>query len=94
MAGITVSATGLTATDPSTNSNNSSSVSPTGSPYTYTAINPGFLIVNAGTVTLIEFARNGTFITVGVLAGIFPVGINDQLRITYAVAPTLTFIPR
>jgi len=80
--------------DSTQNNTASSTITPSVSPYTYTATSSGFVIINGGTVSLIEFARNASFIAVGLLAGMFPVGIGDQLRVTYAVVPTMTFIPR
>lgn len=67
----------------------------TGSPYIYSAIRKGSVIVNGGTVSAIEFSRDGgtTYFTVGTTAGMFTVNASDLLRITYAVAPTVTFVP-
>lgn len=68
-----------------------SGVTPGASPYTYTAPNDGNIIVQGGTVTVIELGRNGTFATTGLTAGVVPMKRGDQLRVTYAVAPTMTF---
>lgn len=69
----------------------------TASPFTYHNVS-GFdqsAIVKGGTVTLVEFSRdNVTFFDVGVLAGMFTLSKGDYLRVTYAVAPTMTAIPR
>jgi hypothetical protein len=67
----------------------------TGSPYVYSAVRKGALIVNGGTVSAIEFSRDGgtTYFTVGTMAGMFTVNASDLLKITYAVAPTVTFVP-
>jgi hypothetical protein len=67
----------------------------TASPFVYSATRRGSLIVKGGTVTLIEFSRDGgtTYYDVGVIAGMFPVNAADLVRITYAVAPTVTFVP-
>lgn len=35
------------------------------SPYTYTATDPGTLVVQGGTVSLVELGRKGTFVTTG-----------------------------
>ena len=69
------------------------SVTPTGSPYTYTAPRKGFLIVSGGTVSAIAFARLGPFYGTGQTAGTFTLALNDKLKITYSGAPTLTFVP-
>jgi hypothetical protein len=68
-------------------------VTPTGSPYTYTAPRKGFLIVQGGTVSAIAFSRSGTFYNVGQTSGTFTLDQNDQLQITYSVAPTLIWVP-
>lgn len=69
-------------------------VTPGASPYTFTANRDGNLIVRAGTVSLIEYLRNGVATTIGLTAGLFPLLLGDGIRITYIVAPTVTFIPR
>lgn len=67
-------------------------ITPGASPYSYTATRAGRVYVSIGTVTAIETGRNGTFINHGVVAGVFPVSAGDVLRVTYAVAPTMTFM--
>ncbi len=69
-------------------------VTATASPMTYTAPVKGNLIVQGGTVSLVEFSRDGvTQYDTAQTQGMFPLNAADQLTITYAVAPTLTFIP-
>jgi hypothetical protein len=69
-------------------------VTPGASPYTYSAAVRGSLIVSGGTVSLIEFSRDGiTFYSVGQVAGMFLLCATDRLRITYTVLPTVTFVP-
>lgn len=64
------------------------------SPYTYVAGVKGSLIVSGGTVSAIDFSRNGTtFYSTGETAGMFPLNARDSLRITYTVLPTMTFVP-
>lgn len=64
------------------------------SPASYSAPRRGSLIVAGGTVTLIEFTRNGTdYYDTGAIAGMFTLSASDVLRITYAVAPDVTFVP-
>ena len=70
------------------------SVSPSGSPYTYTATQPGSLSVQGGTVSLASYARAGVSLSLGLTAGLIPMTTGDKVTITYAVAPTLNFIPR
>ena len=72
-------------------------VTPGASPYTYqnTSGRPGDMIVSGGAVSAIAFSRNNaTFYTVGVVSGVFSLSAYDFLRVTYTVAPTMTFIPR
>lgn len=64
------------------------------SPDVYSAIKKGSMIVAGGTVSLVEFSRDGTnFYDTGAVAGMFPINASDQLRVTYTVAPTMTFVP-
>lgn len=70
------------------------SVTPGASPYTYTAPGNGSLSIRGGTVSLATYARAGVSITLGLNAGIVPVATGDKVTITYAVAPTINFIPR
>ena len=72
-------------------------VAPGASPYTYqnTSGRPGDMIVSGGAVSAIAFSRdNATFYSVGTVSGVFPLSAYDFLRVTYTVAPTMTFIPR
>lgn len=51
-------------------------------------------VVQGGTVTTIQYSVDGTtFITVGLLAGMFFVRPGDYLRVNYILAPTVTVIP-
>ena len=70
------------------------SITVTASPFTYTAPLSGAVIVNAGTVSLVELGRAGTFTALGLIGGVTPVWQGDQIRVTYAVAPTMTLIPQ
>lgn len=69
-------------------------VTPGASPATVTANRDGQLIVRGGTVSQIDYVRNGVATAIGVTAGLFPLLVGDGIRITYTVAPTVTFIPR
>jgi hypothetical protein len=52
------------------------------------------VIVSGGTVSLIEFSRDGaTWLGLGETAGMFVVDPGDQLRITHTAAPTVTRVP-
>lgn len=72
-----------------------STVTATTSPMTYTATQRGFMIVQGGTVSLVQWNRGGvTNHATGQTQGCFPVSQGDSLIITYSVAPTLTFVPQ
>jgi hypothetical protein len=70
-----------------------SSVTVGASPFVFTATRDGLMLINAGTVSLVEIGRQGTFSIAGVLAGAFPLRLGDSLRVTYVVVPTMTFLP-
>lgn len=63
------------------------------SPATLSFSKNGFITVQGGTVSLIEYRRgtSGTFTNIGVIAGPVPVRNGDSVRITYTVVPTVTF---
>ena len=69
----------------------SAGVTPNGSPFTHVAASNGAVIVSGGTVSLVELGRGGAFVSVGLVAGALPVVRGDSVRVTYAVAPTITF---
>lgn len=62
------------------------------SPFTYTPSDVGSVVVTGGTVSLIEIIRKGIAVNVGVTTGIIPIARGDQLRTTYTVVPTVTFL--
>lgn len=71
------------------------SVTPTASPFTYQAPWRGFMIVQSGTVSLIQFSRDGTTnVNTGVTSGCIPLSFGDLIIVTYSVAPTMTFVPQ
>lgn len=63
------------------------------SPFTYLAERTGTLVVQGGTVTALSYVRNAGTVNLGVIAGPIPVLMADAVTITYAVAPTVTFLP-
>jgi len=66
----------------------------TASPMTYTAIIRGQAHVDGGTVSVIEFSRNGTdWYDTGVTTGFVTMDRGDQLRVTYSVPPDITYFP-
>lgn len=73
---------------------NEVSVTLDASPAIYSATRKGSVIVSGGTVSLIEFSRNGTdYYDVGAAAGMFTVNASDVLRVTYTGIPDVTFVP-
>ena len=64
------------------------------SPFDYTAVIRGQLNVAGGTVSAISLSRDGTtFFTAGLTAGFVQMNTGDVARVTYTVAPTLTYFP-
>jgi hypothetical protein len=68
-------------------------VTPTASPFVYTAPRAGNLLVSGGTVGTISLSRSGTFLGTGRTVGMFRMAQGDQAKITYTVAPTVVFFP-
>lgn len=60
------------------------------SPFTYTAKANGVMVVS-GTVTALQYGRKGTLSNVPV--GQIKLLSGDQIKVTYATAPTMTFYP-
>lgn len=53
-----------------------------------------FVIVQGGTVSKIEFSRDGiNFFDTALTAGPVPLSGGDYLRVTYSGLPTMTFVP-
>ena len=64
------------------------------SPFVYTNNVKGTVIISGGTVSAVDFSRDGTnYYTTGQTAGMFTLNAQDFLRITYTVPPTTTFVP-
>lgn len=62
------------------------------SPFAYQAVEPGFVSINGGTVSVITLTRGTDTITI-TGTNIIPVAIADTVTITYSVKPTVRFIP-
>jgi hypothetical protein len=72
-------------------------ITPGASPYTFTnSLSTDVdIIVSGGTVTAIDFSRDGvTFLLCGLLGGMYRLNPGDRLRVTYAVVPTMKRIFR
>lgn len=67
-------------------------VTVTASPFSYQAPSRGAIIINGGSVSKVAFTRAGTY-TTGQTSGMFSVSLGDILVVTYASAPSITFIP-
>lgn len=67
-------------------------VSVSASPFSYTAKEPGSVVITGGTVSAVHLVRGTTDIN---LTGqkIIPMSINDTVIVTYSVLPTIQFIP-
>lgn len=71
---------------------NAAAITVGASPFSYTATSSGVVLIAGGTVSAIALGRNGVFTGIGVTAGPVPVSEGDAVRVTYAVAPTMTFV--
>lgn len=64
------------------------------SPGVYVAIIRGQLHVGGGNVSAVEFSRDGTnWFDTGLVEGFVEMDKADSVRVTYSVAPALTFFP-
>lgn len=63
-----------------------------GSPFAYTAKEPGYIVVKSGTISQLNLIRGSVTID---LTGqkIVPVSISDTVEVTYSILPTMQFIP-
>jgi hypothetical protein len=79
--------------DPIARAQPESAITPGASPYTYTALFEGWMLVQGGTVSAIALQRTSSH-TTGLMAGVFPMSRLDQITVTYIGAPTMVFFPR
>ena len=66
-------------------------VTPSGSPFAYTASMSGSLVISGGTVSARTLTRNVD--TIPVASSTIPMANGDVATITYSVAPTINFVP-
>ncbi len=66
-------------------------ITPSGSPFTHTALQRGTVTITGGTVSVIERKGRTTTLATGATSGDFHLERGDQLTVTYTVAPTMTF---
>lgn len=69
-------------------------LTPAASPFTYNAQSKGFVIVQGGTVSLVQFSRGTSNHNTGSTQGCFPLSQGDSLIVTYSGTPTLTWVPQ
>lgn len=78
---------------PGFSSDPASSITVTGSPFTYTNASNGMqmLLITGGVVTTISYSRaGGAFTLIGLLAGQVLVSPGDAVRLVYVTAPVIT----
>lgn len=67
------------------------------SPFSYSAKEPGYIYIFGGTVSVIQLIRGTIAFSIGIVSGVagqtVPVSINDTVKITYSVKPSVWFIP-
>lgn len=68
-------------------------ITPSGSPFAYTAVSTGAVYISGGTVSLAQLARGGVTVSTGLIAGGVWMQKGDILTTTYVVAPTMTWVP-
>jgi hypothetical protein len=68
-------------------------VTPSASPFSYTAPARGTLNISGGTVSAIAHIRGGVSTALSNSSGHYPMSKGDVLKITYSAAPTLNFVP-
>lgn len=69
-------------------------VAPGASPFTWTNTTGGpvQVIVSGGTVTAVNLVIGGIDYVAGMLAGVFTVRSGAGIKVTYTVAPTMTYV--
>lgn len=68
-------------------------VTPSGTGYVFTAPSNGLIAISGGTVSLVEYGRGDTFFVSGLVPGPFFMAAGDKIRLTYVLAPAITFLP-
>lgn len=56
--------------------------------FTYTAPYDGWVVINGGTVSLVQFSRDGGSTLFAIAGSLVPVCKGDQVKVTYSVIPT------
>lgn len=68
-------------------------VIPSGTGYVFTAPSNGLIAISGGTVSLVEYGRGDTFFDAGIASGPISMASGDKIRLTYVLAPAITFLP-
>ena len=63
------------------------------SPYSFAAPSNGSLVISGGTVSGVTLTRGRLTVDLGATSGHFPASTGDTFKITYTVAPAVTFLP-
>lgn len=64
------------------------------SPFSYRAIIKGQVLISGGSVSAIEYSRDGTtFYNTGATSGFVQMNFNDVVRVTHTGAPDMTYFP-
>jgi len=64
------------------------------SPFTFTAVHPGAILIVGGTVSEVDLIRaRETIAPTGQTAGFFPMSQGDQIVVTYSGLPVMWYIP-
>src|SRR5262249_11300732 len=62
------------------------------SPFVYQALYAGTVVISGGTVSAVEWSRDGS--TYYAVTGAVPVSRLDRVRVTYSAVPNMEFFPR
>ena len=65
----------------------------TGSPYTFSVVAAGTVVIGGSGVVRVQLVRNGRFISTGSHYGAFPVLADDSIEIDYVGSPVVTWLP-
>lgn len=68
-------------------------VAVTGTPFNFIAPRNGLLFISGGTLSAIQYSRGASINILGAATNQIYVMAGDQVRLTYLLAPTLTFLP-
>lgn len=63
------------------------------SPFTFTAPRNGLLFLSGGTLSAIQYSRGASLNVLGASTNQIYVMAGDQVRVTYLLAPAITFLP-